>query len=380
MTSLLQAKKTLEIALIKRNDIIGIGINEDTQKILIYINCEETCDIASIPGTVGGYPVEIVPIGTFEPLSDDGYRTYQFRPVVGGISAGHKDVSTGTISAVIRDKITGNKLILSNNHVFANTSSVTNGLAQEGDEILQPGHADGGTIPDDVVATLYRWVPFLDNQSNLVDAALALPINQDDAATYILSDYKLNVIPIRGVAPVTGALKVKKYSRTSDVDWGKVIDWNFTVGVDYKDGVTRYFTDQLLVQIQTQGGDSGSLLLDENDNAVGLIFAGGQDDRGAYYGVANKIRNVLIMFGGDVDITDGWSSGDILDPAPKFEYPQGAQIPSEEPDDTPPDQTIAIPIANLALAGVGVMGLALLWEHLNRGEMYNLSHKIAGGK
>ena len=90
MTSLLQAKKTIEIALLKRNDIIGIGVNEDTQTILVYINCEEQCDTATIPGTVGGYPVEIVPIGAFAPLSDDGYRTYRFRPVVGGISAGHR--------------------------------------------------------------------------------------------------------------------------------------------------------------------------------------------------------------------------------------------------------------------------------------------------
>ena len=230
-------------------------------------------------------------------------------------------MSTGTISAMIRDKVTGLKLMLSNNHVFANTSSVTNGYAHEGDAVIQPGVIDGGNVYGDTVATLYRWVPFQDSKMNLVDAALALPTSQDDVSMYILASHDLDVIPVRGVAPVTSPIRVKKYSRTSDMDWGNVIDWNFSVGVDYKDGVTRNFTDQLPVKIQTQGGDSGSLLLDENDNAVGLIFAGGKDDAGNYYGVANKIRNVLIMFGGDVDITDGWSS-DItsLEPPPVLEY------------------------------------------------------------
>jgi len=133
--------------------------------------------------------------------------------------------------------------------------------------------------------------------------------------------------------------------------------------VDYKDGVTRTFTDQLLVKIQTQGGDSGSLLLDENDNAVGLIFAGGQDDSGNYYGVANKIRNVLIMFGGDVDITDGWSLSDVIDSPPVFEYEPGYD-PGEEPIDEPLPAEITV--TSLALAGAGLMVMALAWQSINR--------------
>jgi hypothetical protein len=373
MVSLLSAKKMIEGIFLKRNDIIGVGVDEITKTIKVYINCEETCDTDSIPGTIGGYPVEIIPIGAFTPLSDGGYRTLQFRPVVGGISAAHASVSAGTIGAVIRNRITGQKLILSNNHVFANTSSDTNGYASEGDPILQPGRADGGLFGTDEVATLYRWVPFHDTKMNLVDAALALPLYQEDVVMYILTDHNLNVFPVKGVTPVTSALKVKKYSRTSDMDWGTVIDWNFSVGVDYKDGVTRYFQDQLLVQIQTQGGDSGSLLLDENDNAVGLIFAGGQDDYGNYYGVANKIRNVLINFGGDVDITDGWSLNDIVDPAPVYEYPPGFPNPGEEPSDT--TTPVEIPISSIALAGAGLIGMTLLWESLNRGDANNSPYR-----
>jgi hypothetical protein len=359
MVSLLQAKKSIENAFINRPDVIGIGLDEITQTIKIYIDCEDTCDIDSIPGTIGGYPVEVVPIGAFTPLSDDGYRTFRFRPAVGGISAGHVNVTTGTIGAVIRDKISGQKLFLSNNHVFANTASVTNGFASEGDPIIQPGSADGGNSSD-AIATLYKWVPFQDTSMNLVDAALALPVNQDDASMYILSDHTLNTIPVQGVRPVTSAIRVKKYSRTSDMDLGVVVDWNFSVAVDYKDGITRNFTDQILVKIQTQGGDSGSLLLDENDNAVGLIFAGGQDDYGNYYGVANKIRNVLIMFGDGVDITDGWTIESIIDPKPVFEYEPGTIDPGdEEPSD---GSLTAAPLPIFAIAGIALVSMAIVLD------------------
>ena len=44
--------------------------------------------------------------------------------------------------------------LLSNNHVLAD---VNNGAP--GDEVLQPGPADGGTIPKDTVANLTRFQP-----------------------------------------------------------------------------------------------------------------------------------------------------------------------------------------------------------------------------
>ncbi|NOG48388.1 MAG: hypothetical protein HND48_02260 [Chloroflexi bacterium] len=58
------------------------------------------------------------------------------------------------MGAVVKDRITGEKLLLSNNHVFANSND-----AQVGDSILQPGPADGGQNPGDAVATLERYVP-----------------------------------------------------------------------------------------------------------------------------------------------------------------------------------------------------------------------------
>ena len=303
------------------DEVVGVGIDEPNQHLRIYV-LQEYCDNCDqIPRRISGYDVDIIPLPGLETLtSEQSYRSMRFRPAVGGVSAAHTGVTAGTIGAIIRDRNTGEKLLLSNNHVFANTSSTRNGRAGVGDPILQPSSMDSGTTSD-IIATLYTWIPFDDDGENIVDAALARPINQNDVSPYILADEELNVIPIRGMKSVLSAIPVKKYSRTSGVDYGKVLDWNFTVMVDFDDNITRKFVDQILVDLETRGGDSGSLLLDGDNNAIGLIFAGGVDKNGNWFGVANKIRNVLAMFGDGVDISNGWSSTDYMMESPPVYEP-----------------------------------------------------------
>jgi len=316
MVSILEAKKSIEELLLLREDVIGLGISHDKQTIRIYVNNEDlTQELPPLPTMISGFPVEIVEVPGFDQTASETFRLYRYRPVVGGVSASHSKVTAGTIGAVITDRISGMKLFLSNNHVFANTDSIENPAASEGDVILQPGVIDLGD-GNDVIATLYRWVPFSDNELNLVDAALAMPVNQYDASPYILANSSDNLVQIRGVKSVTSPTNVKKYGRTTGINRGKVIDWDFTVAIDYDDGKTRNFTDQLLLEMNIEGGDSGAILLDDNNYAVGLVCAGGRDKSGKWFGVANKIRNVLIMFGGDVDISDGWIETSVTDPMP----------------------------------------------------------------
>ena len=355
MATLLETKKSIEQILLKREDVIGVGIDNDRQTIRIYVNNEDLkTELPPLPTKMSGFPIEIIPIPGFIPL---GFRTDRYRPVVGGVSASHPNVTAGTIGAVITDKITGNKLLLSNNHVFANSDSHERPTASVGDPILQPGRVDGGDM-NDTVATLYRWVPFSDKNLNIVDAALALPTDQNIASPYILMDSNNDLLQVHGIKSVSSPISVKKYGRPTGMDRGKVIDWDFTVAVDYEDGITRNFTDQILARIETQGGDSGSLLLDENNNAVGLVFAGGMDTDGNWFGVANKIRNVLAMFGGDVDISDGWVDSSSTEPKP-------ALIIEQKSVQSDPS-LVGAPAAVIALAGLA--GAVLLWKHLNMGE------------
>ena len=70
------------------------------------------------------------------------------------MSIGHFRVTAGTLGCVVRDRASGERLILSNNHVLANSND-----AAPGDPIVQPGAADGGQVSQDAIAYLERFCP-----------------------------------------------------------------------------------------------------------------------------------------------------------------------------------------------------------------------------
>ena len=52
------------------------------------------------------------------------------------------------------------------------------------------------------------------------------------------------------------------------------------------------FTDQLLAGAMSQGGDSGSAVLDDNNRLTGLLFAGSDTTT-----IINRIENVFSALG-----------------------------------------------------------------------------------
>ena len=97
--------------------------------------------------------------------------TTRVRPLSIGYSVGHVRITAGTIGCFVASQVPGEQgvLILSNNHVLADENR-----AQLGDEIVQPGPADGGSSPGDVVANLTRFVPLTLTGKNGIDAAAAM--------------------------------------------------------------------------------------------------------------------------------------------------------------------------------------------------------------
>ncbi|MDP3803969.1 MAG: hypothetical protein Q8Q87_00290, partial [Candidatus Omnitrophota bacterium] len=62
---------------------------------------------------------------------------------------------------------------------------------------------------------------------------------------------------------------------------------NATIRVDY-DGKAALFRNQIMTSAMSQGGDSGSLVLDQKRRAVGLLFAGSD-----LVTLCNPIRDVF---------------------------------------------------------------------------------------
>lgn len=220
------------------------------------------------------------------------YRMRQ-RPLLPGGSVGHFKITAGTIGATARDKKTGRDVILSNNHVLANENA-----ARIGDAILQAGVIDGGSLKRDTVGKLSKSIDLITKRANLVDAAIATIAKSID---FDAVGYKgIGRLAGSRTAPILPGMAVKKLGRTTGLTSGKVsaieVD---NVVVDYDLG-SLSFDNQVEIESVgnssfSAGGDSGSLILDEENLGCALLFAGsergGPNDRGLTY--ANPIATVL---------------------------------------------------------------------------------------
>lgn len=262
-----------------------------------------------LPSAIEGVQTDVIEMGTVRAYENTG----KYRPVIGGVSVGHKAITAGTVAARVYDVDTRDPLLLSNNHVLAMSND-----AEIGDEIYQPGPADGGTS-EDTVARLERFVPikfmtpdipdipgcdiagyyakfgnFMASllgssyrvkayqeedpmpEPNYVDAAVAYPLVSGS-----LSGEIKDIGMVRGTKELALNLPVHKSGRTTELTMGEVQALNLSVSVSYGGLKAAYFVNQAVVVSTVSGqafsapGDSGSLVLDRENNAVGLLFAGG---------------------------------------------------------------------------------------------------------
>lgn len=190
----------------------------------------------------------------------------QLRP---GASVAHVAVTAGTLGGFVRDA-DGRVLILSNNHVLADTDR-----ASLGDAVLSPGPADGGRPDVDRVATLSFFRRF-STAGNLLDLALAVVDDPERVGGNSVPEGELS----SAVAQVLDGIAVGKVGRTTGHTTGTVTAVELDgVTVDYGRGDAFTFDDCLEVEGDTgpfsAGGDSGSLVYERSGAAVlGLLFAG----------------------------------------------------------------------------------------------------------
>lgn len=320
-----EVKERYARALLDRPNVVGVGIGfrevnrRRTADIGILVLVRQKWPLAAlppeavVPSELNGIPTDVIEVGE---IRAHQARTDRWRPAPGGVSIAHNRVTAGTLGGVVVDRASGARLILSNNHVLANSND-----ASPGDTILQPGPADGGNVSRDLIAHLERFCPiefsvapptcglaqgfasfgnFLARlvgsshrlQSyqvspaavNQVDAAVARPVNDGD-----ILDEILEIGELAGTAPAALGMPVRKSGRTTGFTTGEVTVLDATVDVSYGVGRTARFENQFLSGPMSQGGDSGSLLVHgEAPLAVGLLFAGSSQTT-----VFNPIQLVL---------------------------------------------------------------------------------------
>jgi hypothetical protein len=312
--------------LLRRSNVVGVGVGYKesqgvvTDELAVMVNVAQKLPVAQlaeserVPRTIDGVKTDVVETGRFlaGQAAAPGPRE-RWRPLIpAGVSIGHTAVTAGTFGCLVRR---GNEVfILSNNHVLANVNN-----AKPGDAIIQPARYDGGGTADQVAA-LAQFIPldfggdaansgvatgvekFLNWLSrtigsshrfisyrtspgeNLVDAALARPLN--------LAQFNPDILTVgrpAGLKEARLGMAVQKTGRTTGYTQGRITQIDVTTSVDYN-GRTASFTHQLMASGMSAGGDSGSLILDEEDYAVGLLFAGSSAAT-----LINPIQTVLQM-------------------------------------------------------------------------------------
>lgn len=299
-----------------------------------------------VPRSFAGIATDVVETGPLEILSLRPRQpgtfslTQRRRPCEGGYSIGHRNITAGTLGMWARRVTTGEWVLVSNNHVLADSNGAT-----RGDFIIQPGKADQGTYPADAFARLTDFVPITFERSGkkgsqasqfgsamwwqafraasaggakLVGCDYRLPPPERSAAE-MLQDAGANTLDLAIARPtndswvkpiishigeVTGwrnaelNLDCQKTGRTTERQWGYVEGLEGSFRVSYGNSGTALFQKQLVIRKRgggefSAGGDSGSVILDNECRAIGLLFAGGDG-----LTIANPIEDVMQAFGG----------------------------------------------------------------------------------
>ena len=244
--------------------------------------------------------------------------------IVGGLSGANTNLTgqSGTIGYFCtRRSILPRRRevhLLSNSHVFADLRKAA---VDEGDMIMHPSPGEAATG---------RPIGALVNFSAVkLDGGTDDP-NHVDAALAKLWEPRRH----RPLMPFVGAVKghvgkgevevgepARKFGRTTGYTEGRVVSIHMDIWVRYdRTGQSAFFANQILIEPTApqftdfvSKGDSGSLVVDENQHALGLIFAGTSDTqqprppspnpeadspavaprRVQGYGVANPISEVL---------------------------------------------------------------------------------------
>lgn len=259
----------------------------------------------------------------FAEFSSEEYRKLireQQNVLMGGISGANSnlDGQCGTIGYFCRKKSLiprkSEVYLLSNSHVFAD---LCKGVVDEHDLIMQP--SPGESVANRPIAELTDFAhPKLENdtnEANFVDAAIAKLWKQQ---------IHKPIVPMIGTVKgfvekddVEVGETSQKFGRTTGFTKGKVFSIHLDIWVRYdRTGQSSFFKNQFLIEPDkevyekfVEKGDSGSLVVDGENFASGLIFAGANGDieikesmneGGANivkqvnnYGVANPISEVM---------------------------------------------------------------------------------------
>ncbi len=304
-------KRLVEDDFLERPGVVGVDIGEKVvggvrtgvPAIVVYVQRKRTSAQFTIPPDVLGVPTDVVEDTFFPhhtlawPEGVSGAERHEL--LLGGIGVGPgravrlvpPDVPevddylvAGTLGALVTPRGRRRTMGLTSFHI----ACVDDAWAV-GDPMVHPSRVDGGH-------------PYRDRIGMLARAALSGTV---DAAAILLTTSRV-LAAVVGVGPVAGngkarvGQRVRKRGRTTALTEGYVASTEAAITLDFGAGLgVRTLRDQIRVEGPfADHGDSGAVLLDDDNRVVGL-YCGGSPKRG----FANPIANVLDQL--DVDLIVG---------------------------------------------------------------------------
>ena len=275
--------------------INGVNTFEPCIHVLVEnkINTKYIIQNNLIPKSYMGIKTDVINRGIVTTKKSKNIFGTKARPLEAGYSISpmvkYDARGSGTIACIVK-KISKNKIryfILSNNHVLSDDNKVP-----IGSYIIQPSDEDNGSIIYDKVAILSKYVPskkkILPNWPiNYMDCAIAELTDKYRASNKIAT-----LGSFKGVNKATLGLKVKKVGMVTGVTEGEVITIGVTSEVDGAYGKYIY-KNQIDAKLDNKHGDSGAIVVNDNNEAVGLFFAG-SDTVGTFTDIGEVLKKLKV--------------------------------------------------------------------------------------
>lgn len=260
---------------------VGVGFKERggalTEEIVFRVYVEEKRPLDDvppaerIPDEIHGVKTDVLTVTIDTPQAD----TSKYRPIKGGIQIGNGSGEVGTLGCLARRNAGGDVVVVSNHHVLL-AGDVT--VADDVD-VGQPDYSACCCCGCNKIGKV------LDGDiGGLVDCAIA-SVDSDVERVHQIAE----IGAVAGTDTAVVGDVVRKRGRTSGLTSGSVIDVSYVTSST----AGHSFTDQIRIAPSGTGpfvspGDSGSAVVDEANNVVGIVW-GASNNRGT----ASKIANVM---------------------------------------------------------------------------------------
>ncbi len=294
---IIELKKLVEKEILSREGVTGIDVGykyrngEKTNKLCIRIFVKKKIENMKsgdvLPKEIGGVKTDIieeeftVASRNFDPNTRPDYFNYD--TIMGGMrvqifSGDERSFNPGTAGMVVKDKMTNQPLMLTNWHVIA-----VGGVIYNNSNVHQPEmkyRIDEFGLTDttgNVIGNVERSK--LDSGNVFMDAGCIRLI----PGKRPISNQIAKIGEVSGIRELTefdNDLSVSKKGATTSLTHGFIDGVSSTIKINYAGvgsmnvaGAYRINTDENINGMFADTGDSGSVVVDDENRVVGLLFA-----------------------------------------------------------------------------------------------------------